>query len=102
MDSVLPPAGLDRRGIDRQALKRSFLEWLVYSVGKDPDTATARDWFSAVALSVRDRIVDNWMQTTRNYYSSDQKRVYYLSLEFLIGRQLNNCMSNLGIVEVCR
>ncbi len=63
MDPVQQPAAIDRRGLDKEALKRSFVEWLVYSVGKDPETAKDRDWYDAVALAVRDRLVDNWMNT---------------------------------------
>ena len=100
MDNLFSP--VDLRSLDKESLKRSFLEWLTYSVGKDAYTATSRDWFSAVALAVRDRLVDNWMTTTRGYYDRDQKRVYYLSLEFLIGRLLNNSLANLGVVDVCR
>lgn len=101
IDSVTVPALLEKRGLDRESLKRSFIEWLVYSVGKDVATATDRDWFRSVALAVRDRLVDNWMSSTRGYYSRDQKRVYYLSLEFLLGRLLTNSMANLGIVDAC-
>lgn len=102
MDPVQQPAEIDRRGLGKEALKRSFVEWLVYSVGKDPETAKDRDWYDAVALAVRDRLVDNWMNTTRGYYKRDQKRVYYLSLEFLIGRLLTDSMASLGIVDACR
>ncbi|MEQ8967790.1 MAG: glycogen/starch/alpha-glucan phosphorylase [Azospirillaceae bacterium] len=93
---------IGKRGLDRESLKRAFLEWLVYSVGKDADTATVHDWYTSVGLAVRDRLVDRWMETTRSYYRTDQKRVYYLSLEFLIGRLLNNSMANMGILDVCR
>ncbi len=102
MDPVRQPAEIDRRGLDVEALKRSFLERLVYSVGKDPQSAKDRDWFEAVALSLRDRLVDDWMNTTRGYYKRDQKRVYYLSVEFLIGRLLTDSMASLGIVDNCR
>ena len=102
MDVVQNVEAIGRRGLDREALKRSFLEWLVYSVGKDAGHATRHDWYNSVALAVRDRAVDQWMLTTRNYYGRDQKRVYYLSLEFLIGRLLSNSMANLGITDVCR
>jgi len=102
IDPVNVPVLIDKRGLDKESLKRSFIEWLTYSVGKDSTHATGRDWFNSIALAVRDRLVDNWMATTRRYYEQDQKRVYYLSLEFLIGRLLNNSMANLGIVEVCR
>ncbi|MEM7444022.1 MAG: glycogen/starch/alpha-glucan family phosphorylase, partial [Pseudomonadota bacterium] len=102
MDVGSLPVGFDKRGLDKEALKRSFLEWLVYAVGKDAEHAKPHDWFVSVALAVRDRLVDHWMASTRSYYERDQKRVYYLSLEFLIGRLLENSMANLGIVDVCR
>ena len=102
MDPVLQPAEIDRRGLDTEALKRAFLERLVYSVGKDPESAKDHDWYEAVALAVRDRLVDDWMNTTRGYYKRDQKRVYYLSVEFLIGRLLTDSMASLGIVDECR
>ncbi len=88
--------------LDRGALKKAILDKLIYSVGKDPDHATRHDWFFALALAVRDRLVDGWMDSTRATYAKDQKRVYYLSLEFLIGRLLADALSNLGLVEVAR
>ncbi|WP_207459584.1 glycogen/starch/alpha-glucan phosphorylase [Azospirillum sp. SYSU D00513] len=102
MDARYKSREIERRSLDVDGLKRSFLEWLVYSVGKDAKAATRRDWFHTVALSVRDRLVDRWMDTTRTYYKKDSKRVYYLSLEFLIGRLLGNSLANMGVVEECR
>ena len=99
MDARFKSRDIERRSLDVDGLKRSFLEWLVYSVGKDARAATRRDWFHTVALAVRDRVVDRWMDTTRSYYQEDAKRVYYLSLEFLIGRLLTNTVSNLGIMD---
>jgi starch phosphorylase len=93
--------GIDQRAMSTEALKRSILEKLTYAIGKDVSHATERDWFAAVALAVRDRIVDRWMETTRRYYEHDQKRVYYLSLEFLIGRLMRDGLANLGIDEAC-
>ena len=91
-----------KRGLDAEAMRQTILEWLVYSVGKDPAHATEQDWFTALALAVRDRLVDQWMATSRDAYAQDRKRVYYLSLEFLIGRSLTNSMANLGIRDACR
>jgi len=102
MDTQNKQREIERRGLDVDALKRAFLEWLVYSVGKDARAATRRDWFQTVALAVRDRLVDGWMDTTRAYYRDDVKRVYYLSLEFLIGRLLANGLTNLEIMDACR
>lgn len=91
-----------KRGLNSDAMKQTILEWLIYSVGKDPSTATERDWFTALALAVRDRLVDQWLATGREASEQDKKRVYYLSLEFLIGRSLTNSMANLGIRDACR
>jgi len=102
MDAPYKSREIGRKALDVEALKRSFVEWLVYSVGKDVRSATRRDWFNTAALAVRDRVVDRWMDTTRAVYSQDSKRVYYLSMEFLIGRLLTNSLANLGIVEACR
>jgi len=88
--------------LEKEDLKRDILERLVYSVGKDTEHAMPRDWCVAVTLAIRDRIVDNWMETTRRIYDKDQKRVYYLSMEFLIGRLLGDTLSNLGLTAVCR
>ncbi|MCP4041941.1 MAG: glycogen/starch/alpha-glucan phosphorylase, partial [Gammaproteobacteria bacterium] len=70
---------------------------LVYSAGKDPATATHRDWFNSIAYVVRDRLMECWMETMNTYYHRDAKRVYYLSLEFLIGRVLTNSLLNMGL-----
>lgn len=96
------PLQADRRPRDQEALKDAIVENLTYGVGKDLAHATRWDWYKAVALAVRDRVVDNWMDTTRRYYKKDQKRVYYLSLEFLIGRLLQSAMQNIGVMEEVR
>jgi starch phosphorylase len=85
-----------------EALREAVLAKLTYSVGKDPVAASQRDWFLAVAFATRDIIVDRWMHSTRETYQDDRKRVYYLSLEFLVGRMLFDAMTNLGIVEPMR
>ena len=93
------PLAVDHRAVDRASLRRAILEKLIYAVGKDPGHATIHDWFQATALAVRDRMVDGWMDTTRSVYRRNEKRVYYLSLEFLIGRLLGDSMRNLGIED---
>ncbi len=89
----------DYQGSDSASLKRSISNRLIYTVGKDPLTATDRDWFHAAAYAVRDRLIERWMETMRSYYRHDAKRVYYLSLEFLMGRALSNSLHNLGIYD---
>ena len=75
---------------------------LTYAVGRDPIVATDRDWFVATALAVRDHVLERWMAATRTNYLSKTKRVYYLSLEFLIGRLLHDSLNNLGLVDRMR
>ncbi len=87
---------------DIATLRRAVVAKLTYAVGKDPLVASNRDWFVAVALTVRDRIVDRWFPSTRATYTKQRKRVYYLSLEFLIGRLLLDSMNNLGLTESMR
>ena len=87
---------------DIAALRRSVVARLTYSVGRDPIVATDRDWFVATALAVRDRVIERWMSSTRANYASKTKRVYYLSLEFLIGRLLLDQLNNLGLTERMR
>jgi starch phosphorylase len=91
---------------DREAqiirLRDAILEKLTYSVGKDRNAASERDWFVAVALAARDRIVNDWMVSVRGNYRDNRRRVYYLSLEFLIGRLLIDALTNLDLVEPMR
>ena len=70
---------------------------LTYSIGKDPDAATPSDLCRALSLAVRQRLTDVRLATERRYTERDAKRVYYLSMEFLIGRSLENNLLNLGI-----
>src|SRR5262245_14972051 len=88
---------------DEQAfdeLKSAVLAKLTLAVGKDPSSATDRDWFVAAALAARDRIIHRWLAADRASRGKGRKRVYYLSLEFLIGRLFNDVMGNLGMAEV--
>ncbi len=92
----------DKHGNDPASLKRSLSNRLIYSLGKDPITATHRDWFHTTAYAVRERLIERWMETMRSYYRSDAKRVYYLSMEFLTGRLLTNSLLNMGFYGECR
>src|SRR5690349_18645198 len=95
-----PRFALNPRQLDPHGLRVAVLSKLIYAVGKDPASATRHDWFQALALAVRDQLVDGWMETTRQIYERDKKRVYYLSLEFLIGRLLQDALNNLGLTEI--
>lgn len=85
-----------------QAFKDSILAKLKYAVGKDPGSAFDHDWFEAVALAARDHVIDRWEEATTLVDRQDEKRIYYLSLEFLIGRLLIDNLSNLGLLDVAR
>ena len=85
-----------------EALTNEILERLTYTVGKDPIVARPHDWLTATIYAVRDRIIDQWMESTRNTWRKSDKRVYYLSLEFLIGRLMRDAVSNIGLMEQVR
>jgi starch phosphorylase len=85
-----------------EAFKASILAKLRYAVGKDPENAFDHDWFEALALATRDHVVDRWEEASAQLARQDDKRVYYLSLEFLIGRLLVDNLSNLGLLDVAR
>nr|WP_184144256.1 glycogen/starch/alpha-glucan phosphorylase [Shinella fusca] len=90
------------RSSDREQLATELLERLKYRIGKDPKVAKPHDWLTAAILVARDRITDKWMDSTRRTYSTGAKRVYYLSLEFLIGRLMRDAMTNIGIMDEMR
>ncbi|MBN8488320.1 MAG: glycogen/starch/alpha-glucan phosphorylase [Burkholderiales bacterium] len=82
----------DHLADDVPALKRAIANKLMYQVGKDPISARPEDWLQAAAYAVRDHLVERWMGTTRAQYAQDVKRVYYLSMEFLMGRAFGNAL----------
>src|SRR5213080_4403546 len=84
------------------AVLHSFTNHLLYSLAKDQYSATARDRFMSLALTVRDRLIERWISTQQRYYRRDAKRVYYLSAEFLMGRALLSNLLNLGLYETAR
>ena len=93
---------IDRNTLDNSApdtnptnLERALVHRLLYLLGKDPLDTTQRDWFQALAHVVRDLLTSQWMESMRSYYLQDAKRVYYLSMEFLMGRALGNAMLNM-------
>ncbi len=81
-------------------LKSDVLRHLTYTLGKDADHASTYDWRMALSYAVRDRIVEPWFASTRATWGQDHKRVYYLSMEFLIGRILEDATINLGLRDV--
>ena len=97
-DSLLPE-GLPS---DQQALQESFINHVQHTRGKHPSAATQLDQYHAVARAARDRLFDRWTRTWRRYKQTQPKRVYYLSLEYLLGRLLQDGLLNLGISNETR
>ncbi len=87
----------DRTGNRIETLKRAILDNLYYIVAKTPQNATERDYFTAVAYTVRDRILAAWIKTLESYTRHDVRVVCYLSAEFLMGPYLFNNLLNLGL-----
>jgi starch phosphorylase len=86
-------------GMDVESLKESFVHNLEFALAKDEYSATDHDNLKSLALTVRDRLFERWIVTQQSYYSRKAKRVYYLSLEFLMGRALGNAILNLGLED---
>jgi glycogen phosphorylase len=83
-------------------LRDDILSELTLAIGKDPETATDHDWFVALALALRERMAAGLRDSNRRADSANAKRVYYLSLEFLIGRLLSDALGNMGLTERAR
>ena len=102
-----PPAGssafdVDSPARDLPALKRAIANKLLFTVGKDPEAAQPIDWLHAAAYAVRDQLVERWVSTTRAKNAQDVKHVYYLSMEFLMGRTFSNALIALELHATVR
>ena len=96
------PVGATAEDDDIDEIKSAVLAKLALDLGKDASAATDRDWFVAAALTIRDRIVHRWLAADRASHAQGRKQVYYLSLEFLIGRLFADVLCNLGCTESFR
>jgi len=99
---TLPPGGSNkgqRTALDVESLVQSFLDNLFFVQGRSTERATVNDLYMALAHTVRDRLVERWIQTTKNYQAQDVRVVCYLSAEFLTGPHLANNLINLGIYD---
>lgn len=91
-----------RTGLAADELSAAVLDNLAYLQGRSPEVATPRDWYMALAYSIRDRLLARWLSTGAVYLKQDVKVACYLSAEFLIGPQLGNNLVNLGIESAAR
>ena len=100
--SAEPTTSHGRSLPDAATLRRSIEYQLRCTVGKSPAAATLTDWRLAVSRAIRDLVIAPWFETTQRVYAEDRKRVCYLSMEFLVGRLLEDAVANLGLDERLR
>lgn len=91
-----------RTGNDVESLKTDIEQHLRYTLSKDEYSATDWDHYRSLVLAVTDRLHQHWIETQQSYYDRDVKRVYYLSMEFLIGRLLDNALINLDLLDTAK
>ena len=82
---------------DVKSLERQFARHLKLSMAKDEYSATKNDKFKSLVYTVRDRLFEKWINTQQSYYHNDVKRIYYISMEYMMGRLLGNAMINIGL-----
>jgi len=103
VENGVPAAeGGSRTRTDVAVIRDAIVNKLTYAIGKRVVTARPRDWFVATALTVRDRVVERWIASNYEVQRTHRKRVYYLSLEFLIGRLLIDALTNMEMIEPTR
>ena len=91
----------DGEKLEDYSISNQFAEHLEFILVRDKVTSTPNDAYYALSLSVRDRLVRKWLRTQQRYKEKDVKRVYYLSLEFLMGRLLGNALINMNYYDEC-
>nr|MDQ2730922.1 glycogen/starch/alpha-glucan phosphorylase [Armatimonadota bacterium] len=102
METTLAPTPDSAPTVDGAAVKDSLSHYVRYSLAKEWDDLSKRDLLLSTSLAVRDQMVEGMLDTEKRYQEADVKRLYYLSMEFLIGRSLRNNLYNLELMEVCR
>ncbi|MDF1860680.1 MAG: glycogen/starch/alpha-glucan phosphorylase [Verrucomicrobiales bacterium] len=87
---------------EKEILKKEIIRNLIQNQAHNPESATNGDWWRAICLTVRARMLERASEVHREHYRQNVRRVYYLSLEYLMGRLLENNLVNLGLLENCR
>lgn len=100
MDNFDSPFLYNRPSIDVEGVKKAIVYKLIFLIGRSPKEASQRDWLNATLHAVRDLVTEGWITTSRQSRAEETRRVYYLSMEFLIGRTLSNAMIAEGVYDV--
>lgn len=100
MDNFDSPFLYNRPSLDVEGVKKAIVYKLIFLIGRSPKEASQRDWLNATLHAVRDLVTEGWITTARQSRAEETRRVYYLSMEFLIGRTLSNAMIAEGVYEV--
>lgn len=85
-----------------ESLKKAIVYKLIFLIGRSPDEASQRDWLNAALYAVRDLVTEGWISTARHSRDEKTRRVYYLSMEFLMGRTLSNAMLSEGVYDLTK
>ena len=102
MDNFDSPFLYNRPSLDVEDVKKAIVYKLIFLIGRSPKEASQRDWLNATLHAVRDLVTEGWITTARQSRAEETRRVYYLSMEFLIGRTLSNAMIAEGIYDVAQ
>jgi len=102
MDNFDSPFLYNRPSVDVEGVKKAIVYKLIFLIGRSPKEASQRDWLNATLHAVRDLVTEGWITTARQSRAEQTRRVYYLSMEFLIGRTLSNAMIAEGIYDVAQ
>lgn len=100
MDNFDSPFLYNRPSVDVEGVKKAIVYKLIFLIGRSPKEASQRDWLNATLHAVRDLVTEGWITTARQSRAEETRRVYYLSMEFLIGRTLSNAMIAEGVYDV--
>lgn len=102
MENLHSPFLYNRPQQNTGSLKKAIVYKLIFAIGRSPEEASQRDWLNATLFAVRDLVTEGWISTANDYREANSRRVYYLSMEFLIGRTLSNALIAEGVYDLAK